>query len=54
MNALLTAMGWEDWAANLCYPILVFSYMVTNICWLRALAILALGLEGRGGTILTS
>src|SRR6266850_6989431 len=46
MNALMTAMSWEDWAANLCYAILALSYVVTNICWLRGLAILARGLEG--------
>jgi CRP-like cAMP-binding protein len=46
MDALLTAVNWENLAANLCYAILAFSYIVTNICWLRSLAILALGLEG--------
>jgi CRP-like cAMP-binding protein len=39
-------MGWEDWAGNFCYLILAFSYLVTNLYWLRLLAILALGLEG--------
>jgi len=45
MDALLTAVNWENLAANLCYAILAFSYIVTNICWLRSLAILALSLE---------
>jgi CRP-like cAMP-binding protein len=39
-------MGWEDWAGNFCYLILAVSYLVTNLYWLRLLAILALGLEG--------
>jgi CRP-like cAMP-binding protein len=39
-------MRWEDWAGNFCYLILAFSYLVTNLYWLRLLAILALGLEG--------
>ena len=39
-------MGWEDWAGNFCYLILAFSYLVTNLYWLRLLAILALALEG--------
>ena len=39
-------MGWEDWAGNFCYLILAVSYLVTNLLWLRILAILALGLEG--------
>lgn len=39
-------MGWQDWAGNFCYLILAFSYLVTNIYWLRVLAIIALGLEG--------
>jgi CRP-like cAMP-binding protein len=39
-------MSWQDWAGNFCYLILAFSYLVTNIYWLRVLAIVALGLEG--------
>jgi CRP-like cAMP-binding protein len=39
-------MSWEDWAGNFCYLILAFSYLVTNIYWLRVLAIVALGFEG--------
>jgi len=39
-------LRWEDWAGNFCYLILAFSYLVTNLYWLRLLAILALGLEG--------
>jgi CRP-like cAMP-binding protein len=37
---------WQDWAGNACYLILAFSYLVTNLYWLRALAVAALGLEG--------
>src|SRR5258706_4467536 len=39
-------MTWQDWAANFCYLILAASYLVTNLLWLRVLAIVALGLEG--------
>jgi hypothetical protein len=41
----LTWMGWQDWAGNFCYLILALSYAVSNIYWLRSLAIVALGLE---------
>jgi cyclic nucleotide-binding protein len=46
MGTLLEVMGWEEWAGHICYAILALSYLVTNIYWLRGLAILALGLEG--------
>jgi hypothetical protein len=46
MDDLLPLMSWQDWAANFCYFILAGSYLVTNLYWLRLLAILALGLEG--------
>jgi CRP-like cAMP-binding protein len=39
-------MTWQNWAANFCYLILAGSYLVTNLLWLRVLAIVALGLEG--------
>jgi hypothetical protein len=39
-------MSWQDWAANFCYLLLAGSYLVTNLYWLRVLAMLALGLEG--------
>jgi len=41
----LTWMGWQDWAGNICYLILALSYAVSNIYWLRCLAIVALALE---------
>ena len=40
------SMSWQDWAANLCYLILAVSYLVSDLYWLRVLAVLALGLEG--------
>jgi hypothetical protein len=46
MGTLLGVMRWEDWAGHICYAILALSYLVTNMYWLRGLAILALGLEG--------
>lgn len=42
----MTLMAWQDWVGNLCYALLAASYLVTNMYWLRALAIVALGLEG--------
>jgi hypothetical protein len=39
-------MSWQDWAANFCYLLLAISYLVTDLYWLRLLAIAALGLEG--------
>ena len=39
-------MSWQDWAANFCYLILAASYLVSNLFWLRVLAVVALGLEG--------
>ncbi len=39
-------MRWQDWAANACYVILAASYLVTNIYWLRILAVVALAFEG--------
>jgi hypothetical protein len=39
-------MSWQDWAANFCYLILAASYLVSDLYWLRILAIVALGLEG--------
>jgi hypothetical protein len=38
-------MGWQDWAGNLCYLLLALSYAVSNIYWLRALAVIALAIE---------
>jgi hypothetical protein len=38
-------MGWQDWAGNVCYMILAISYAVSNIYWLRGLAIVALAME---------
>jgi hypothetical protein len=46
MDTILEVMRWEDWAGHICYAILALSYLVTNMYWLRGLAILALGLEG--------
>jgi hypothetical protein len=46
MGTLFEVMCWEDWVGHLCYAILALSYLVTNMYWLRGLAILALGLEG--------
>jgi hypothetical protein len=46
METFVWNMRWEDWAGNFCYLILAVSYLVTNLFWLRILAILALGLEG--------
>jgi Cyclic nucleotide-binding domain len=42
----MTLMAWQDWVGNFCYLILAGSYLVTNMYWLRLLAIVALGLEG--------
>ena len=39
-------MEWQDWVGNFSYLMLAASYLVTNMYWLRALAIVALGLEG--------
>ena len=39
-------MSWQDWVGNLSYLMLAASYLVTNMYWLRSLAIVALGLEG--------
>jgi CRP-like cAMP-binding protein len=44
--AIFNWIGWEDWAGNFCYTILALSYLVTNMYWLRLLAVVALGLEG--------
>jgi len=41
----LPGMGWQDWAGNLCYLLLALSYAVSNIWWLRGLAIVALAIE---------
>lgn len=41
----LTWMGWQDWAGNLCYLLLALSYAVSNIYWLRSLAVIALAIE---------
>ena len=41
----LTWMGWQDWAGNVCYIILAISYAVSNIYWLRSLAMVALAME---------
>jgi hypothetical protein len=46
METFVWNMRWEDWAGNFCYLILAVSYLVTNLFWLRILAVLALGLEG--------
>ena len=46
MGTLFEVMCWEDWVGHICYAILALSYLVTNMYWLRGLAILALGLEG--------
>lgn len=42
----MALMAWQDWVGNFCYALLAASYLVTNMYWLRALAIVALGLEG--------
>jgi hypothetical protein len=39
-------MEWQDWVGHFSYLMLAVSYLVTNMYWLRALAIVALGLEG--------
>ena len=39
-------MEWQDWVGNFSYLMLAASYLVTNMYWLRGLAIVALGLEG--------
>jgi cyclic nucleotide-binding protein len=46
MSANSFLMSWQNWAANFCYLLLAVSYLVTNLYWLRALAVVALGLEG--------
>ena len=46
MGSLGLLTTWQDWAGNSCYLILALSYLVTNLFWLRALAVAALGLEG--------
>lgn len=38
-------LRWQDWAGNACYVILAASYVVTNMFWLRALAVTSLGFE---------
>ena len=43
---MMTLMPWQDWVGNFCYALLATSYLVTNMYWLRALAIVALSLEG--------
>src|SRR5438445_167962 len=39
------AMPWQDWVGNASYALLAASYLVTNIYWLRLLAIVALTIE---------
>src|SRR5258706_15471743 len=39
-------MEWQDWGGHFSYLMLAVSHLVTNMYWLRALAIVALGLEG--------
>jgi hypothetical protein len=46
MDANHFLMSWQNWAANACYLLLAVSYLVTNLFWLRVLAVIALGLEG--------
>jgi CRP-like cAMP-binding protein len=38
-------MSWQDWVGTASYTLLAFSYLVTNIYWLRLLAIVALTIE---------
>lgn len=38
-------MDWHDWVGNFCYFLLAVSYLVTNMIWLRSVAVLALTLE---------
>ena len=38
-------MGWQDWIGTASYALLAASYIVTNIYWLRLLAIVALTAE---------
>jgi hypothetical protein len=38
-------MAWQDWVANACFVLLAISYLVTNIWWLRGLAVVALSFE---------
>ena len=38
-------MSWQDWVVNFCYLLLAVSYLVSDLYWLRVLAIGALGLE---------
>ena len=46
MSGNFLLMSWQDWAANICYLILAISYLVSDLFWLRVLAVVALGLEG--------
>jgi CRP-like cAMP-binding protein len=39
-------MKWHDWIGNLSYILFALSYLVTNMAWLRALAIAGLVAEG--------
>jgi CRP-like cAMP-binding protein len=39
-------MDWQDWAGNACYALLAVSYLVTNMWWLRLLAVISLFFEG--------
>src|SRR5262245_27654964 len=41
----LTGMGWHHWVANLGYLLFALSYAVSNMSWLRSLAIAALAIE---------
>jgi hypothetical protein len=41
----LGEIGWQHWVGNLCYLLLALSYAVSNIYWLRALAVAALAIE---------
>jgi hypothetical protein len=42
----MNIVQWQDWVGHFSYLMLAVSYLVTNMYWLRALAIVALGLEG--------
>ena len=42
----MNIMEWQDWVGNFSYLVLAASYLVTNMYWLRGLAIVALALEG--------
>jgi len=39
-------MQWHDWIGNLSYLLFALSYLVTNMAWLRALALCGLVAEG--------